>query len=106
MIINDKEIEDKLKEVRKKLKRGIPEGEIKEQLLREGYTKEEMEAYFFKPHHYDMRSWYLVFSILLLLVGIGLFITGRGWLMIILSGLLFYQYFREEKRQKNLRRPD
>jgi len=103
MILNEKEIEDKVEAVRKKLKRGVPEGEIKEELLREGYTKEEIEAYFFKPHHYDMRNWYLIFAVIVLLIGLWMLLNGQGFLPIILSGLLFWQYSRETQRLKNLK---
>ena len=106
MIINEIEIEAKIKEVRKKLGRGVPEGEIKEELLRDGYTKEEIATYFFKPHAYDMRSWYLVFAVLLFLSGLWLFMSRGYWLVLVLSGLLFYHYYREEKRLKSLKKPD
>lgn len=61
--------EEKIQELRKKIKRGEPAGEIQESLLKEGYSKEDIDKVF-APHKYDMRSWYLVFGIVLLLVGI------------------------------------
>jgi hypothetical protein len=106
MVINDKEIDDKIKEIRKLLNRGVPEGEIREQLLKDGYTKAEIDGYFFKPHYYDMRTWYMVFAILLLLVGAWLFITDGYWIILVMSGLLFHQHYREVQRLKRLKKPD
>ena len=51
---------EKIKEIKKLLRQGIPEGEIREDLKQEGYSDEDVNAVF-KPHHYDMRSWYLFF---------------------------------------------
>jgi hypothetical protein len=60
---------EKLQEVRKLLKRGAPEGEVREKLKGEGFTEEEIEQVF-QPHKYDMRPWYLTFAILLALIGL------------------------------------
>lgn len=91
--------EDKIKEIRKKIRSGFPEGEIKEQLRRDGYSNEDI-AKIFAPHHYDMRSWYLVFGIVLFLFGIWLYFSSGSILALIFSGLLFWQYYREEQRLK------
>lgn len=48
--------EEKVKEIKKMLRQGVPAGEIRETLTKEGYTKDEIYTVF-KPHHYDMRSW-------------------------------------------------
>ena len=56
--------DDKLKEIRTKVRAGVPEGEIKEELIKTGYSNEDI-AKIFRPHQYDMRSWYLGFGIIL-----------------------------------------
>ena len=83
------------------LRRGEPEGEIREALEREGYSKEDIDAAF-KPHHYDMRSWYLFFAVTVSLIGLYLFVMNRGLLLLICGILLFIAYFYESKRLKDL----
>lgn len=82
------------------LRRGEPEGEIREALQKEGYSKEDIDAAF-KPHHYDMRSWYLFFAIAVSLTGLYLFIMNGGVLLLTLGGLLFIAYFYEIRRLKD-----
>ena len=91
--------EEKIKAIKKQLKSGIPEGEIREDLKEQGYTSEEIEK-FFAPHKYDMRSWYLTFAILLLLFSIWSFVNNGGVIFFGLSALLFIAYFREIERIK------
>ena len=91
--------EEKIKEIKKQLRKGIPEGEIKEILKREGYSEENIKQ-IFKPHKYDMRSWYLSFAILLLIAGIWN-LQNNSLLLFFLSALLFLAYSREVERLKN-----
>ena len=95
--------EEKIKEAKKKLRRGEPEGELRERLLKEGYTEEDLKMVF-KPHHYDMRGWYLTFALLISAFGLYQFVkTARGGiLMLILGILLFGAWYYEEKRLENL----
>ena len=93
---------DKLREVKKKLRDGEPEGEIREGLKKEGYSNEDIKRAF-PAHHYDMRTWYLISAIILLLVGLWLFLRIKSFLFLILAALMFWQYFREIKR---IRRPN
>lgn len=47
---------EKLKEIRKRMKSGEPAGELEETLRKEGYSQEDISKIFAsKP--YDMRSW-------------------------------------------------
>ena len=88
---------DKIKDIQKLLKSGYPEGELKNDLLKEGYTQEEI-AKVFEAHKPDMRSWYLIFAILILLIGIyfaGKLISG---LLLLSSAALFYQYYEANKK--------
>ena len=46
---------EKIKQVRKQLRSGIPQGEIKNELRAGGYTEADIEK-IFTPHKPDMRS--------------------------------------------------
>jgi hypothetical protein len=96
--------EEKIREVKKLLRRGEPEGEIREKLKQEGFTKEDLNT-IFTPHHYDMRSWYLFFGILVSLAGLYLLLKTGGFLILILGALLFVAYYYEIKRLENMKRP-
>ena len=91
--------EEKIREVHKKLKRGEPEGEIKEAMLREGYTTDDI-ARAFAPHKYDMRTWYLVFGCVFFLVGLWMISNRRSLFGFGTSAFLFIQYYRETERLK------
>ena len=99
-IYNEYKMTDaKISEIRNRVRAGVPEGEIKEELIRSGYNNADI-AKVFAPHQYDMRSWYLGFAIILFFVGIWLFLDRKGLLALILSGLLFLQYYLETDRLK------
>jgi hypothetical protein len=91
--------DEKIKEMRKRLQKGEPEGEIKEQLQKDGYSQEEINQ-IFKPHQYDMRLWYLIFGILISGWGVITFIKTNSLLILVLGGGLFFAYYREEERVK------
>ena len=90
---------DKIREIRRKVRAGVPEGEIKEALIKSGYSNDDI-AKAFEPHQYDMRSWYLVFAVILLFVGVWLYFYRKSVLGLIFSILLFWQYYREIERLK------
>lgn len=81
----------------------MPAGELKEMLLKEGYTNEELKEVF-KPQPYDMRTWYLFFGTMISLAGFYLFLENGGLLFLILGILLFVAYFFEVKRLEGLRK--
>jgi hypothetical protein len=89
--------EEKIKEVKKKLQKGEPEGEIKEQLKMENYSEEEIGKAFL-PHKYDMRMWYLIFAIIVSLFGLYNVIMTGGFIILICGVGLFYAYYSEKKR--------
>lgn len=97
--------EEQIQFYRKQLKNGMPDGELKEQLKREGLTKEEVDAVF-KPHHYDMRAWYLVFGVLITLFGFYVYLQTGGILILILGSLLFVAYYYELKRLERLKKQE
>ena len=81
------------------LKKGEPEGEMKEQLQKDGYSQEEISQ-IFKAHKYDMRLWYLIFGTIISGWGIIEFIKTNSLLIMILGGALFFAYYREVERLK------
>ena len=93
--------EEKITELRKKVKSGVPEGEIKNQLLAEGYTNEDIKKVF-EPTRRDMSSWYFISAFIVLLIAFWLSAKGDGlyFLPFILSGLLFYEYFKTVTNKK------
>jgi len=92
--------EEKIKKARKQLRSGVPEGEIKNELVSEGYTEEDL-AKIFKPYRPDMRSWFLVFAIIFLLVGSYRLAIDGGYHFLVLATVMFIAYAAEVKRIKN-----
>lgn len=93
--------EEKIQQIKKHLRRGEPEGELKERLIREGHNEEDLKL-IFKPHQYDMRGWYLIFAILILVAGLYQLLNNGGILLLILGFLLFGAWYLEGKRLENL----
>ncbi|MFT3701684.1 MAG: hypothetical protein QM802_04915 [Agriterribacter sp.] len=91
--------DEQIKEIRKRIDRGAPPGEVKEEMINNGYSEEDI-AKVFAPHEYDMRSWYLIFAIILFFAGFWWFATRQSLLGFLLSGLLFFQYYKEIERLK------
>ncbi len=88
---------EKILLIKSKLKKGEPEGEIKEQLRKEGFSDKEINKAFL-AHHYDMRMWYLIFGVLISLFGLYNLIMERGFLFLILGVVLIYTFLQERKR--------
>lgn len=88
---------EKKSEIKRLLKRGEPEGELRERLKQEGCSTDEIESCF-EPHKYDMRSWYLESAVLITIVGLVLLANHGNILILILGLLLFVAYFNEIKR--------
>ena len=91
--------EEKIKEVRKQLRRGVPQGEIKSELKQAGYSDEDIDK-IFTPHRPDMRSWYLVFAIIFFGVGFYNLVTGSSYLFLIFAAAMFAVYYAERRRVK------
>ncbi|MCR6718844.1 MAG: hypothetical protein NVV59_00830 [Chitinophagaceae bacterium] len=94
--------DEKIKEAKRKIKSGAPAGEVKEELIRAGYSEQDL-AKLFAPHPYDMRTWYLVSAIIVLLLGVYFFLKNGSLLLPILSALLFAQYTREQSRIRSIK---
>jgi hypothetical protein len=88
---------EKIKQVRKQLRSGVPQGEIKNDLVKEGYTDKDIDQVFV-PQQSDMKSWYLFFAILFLLTGLYNLMVNTGFLFLLFSAGMFYVYFRELKK--------
>jgi hypothetical protein len=91
--------EEKIKNARRKLRSGEPEGEIRNGLRKEGYSEEDMEK-IFVSHNSDMRSWYLFFAIIFLLVGIYMIMASGNILFLLFSVAMFYVYYLETNKLK------
>jgi hypothetical protein len=90
---------EKIKQVQKQLRSGVPQGEIKNQLLAEGYTEEDL-ANIFIAHKPDMRNWYLVFAILFFLVGLYSIAINGSFLFLLFAAGMFAVYYFEVRRIK------
>jgi hypothetical protein len=88
---------EKVAAIKKKLQNGEPEGEIREQLKKEGFTDEEISKAFV-PHQFDMRLWYLVFGVLVSVYGLYKLITAGDFIILACGAGLFYAYYAETKR--------
>lgn len=97
--------QEKINEVRKMLREGEPQGELVEKLKAEGYSEDDISK-IFTAHGYDMRSWYLTFAVIFLLIGLYLMIAKSVLLMLAFSVLMFLMYFREVERLKKLAKKD
>ncbi len=88
---------EKIKHVRKQLRSGVPEGEIKNELLAQGFTEEDIDKVFvaYRP---DMRSWCLFFAILFSLMGLYQVIVNSGVLFLLFAAGMFGAYYFEVKR--------
>lgn len=95
--------DEQIKFYQKQLKNGLPDGELKEQLKREGFTKGDIDI-IFKPHHYDMRAWYLIFGVLISFFGLVIYWKTDSLLILILGLLLFIAYYFEIKRLEKLKK--
>ncbi len=89
--------EEKIKQARRQLRKGEPQGEIKKQLIEEGYSDEDINK-IFKPHNPDMRSWYLFFAVLFFLIGIYTLMANLNFLFLLFSAGMFYVYYLEINR--------
>ena len=93
--------EDEIETIRKKIKNGYPEGGIKSQLVKEGFTEEEIQE-IFTVHKADMKSWYLISAILVLILAVYIF-SRSGLISLLvfgLSGLLFYEYYKAQRKME------
>jgi len=90
--------EEKIEAVKKQLRNGEPEGEIKNELRNQGYSKEEIST-FFKPSQINLRS-YLISGFILFAFGIyRITFYHNGRVFFILAIIAFIIYFKE-KRQR------
>jgi hypothetical protein len=91
--------EEKIKKERKRLRRGEPEGEIRNALRKEGYSEEDIDKIFVPYQSESMRSWYLVFGIVSLIAAIWFF---SMWLVAASTILLSMYYAETQKLKKKI----
>jgi hypothetical protein len=88
---------EKIEEVKKKTKNGYPVGELKNELINEGYTKEDI-AKCFEVHKADMRSWYLFFGIVFSFLSIWYFFEYGRIILVGLPVIMFSLYYKANKK--------
>ena len=93
--------EEEKDKIRRQLKKGFPEGEIKNELNKKGLTEEEIME-IFTVQKGDMRSWYLISAILVLILAVYIFSkTGMISLLFFgLSGFLFYEFYKVQRAEE------
>ena len=84
--------ESKIKALRKSLRSGVPDGEIRNEMARDGYSEEEINQVF-APYKADMRSWYSVFGAVFFIAGFW------AWVFFVFSGIMFYLYYDQVKNK-------
>ena len=88
--------DEKIAAVRSKLKKGVPEGELRHELLEEGFADEEINKCF-DGYRYSMKNWYLLFGILLIASYMWHYsLTVAAWGAVLLS-----LYFSEKIKSTN-----
>lgn len=90
---------EKIAAIQKQVRSGVPEGEIKNELRKEGYTEEEIREAF-PAHRADMRSWYLVSGIIIATAGLWRFVVSESLLLLILGIGLLTLYYTENKKHQ------
>jgi hypothetical protein len=90
---------DQIADVKKQLRKGVPAGEIKTQLIRDGHSPEDINKCFV-AHKYDMSTWYLIFGIVFFIIGFGIFYKNGGILFFVFSAAMFVQYYLSEQKKK------
>lgn len=93
-------IEQKINEVKKLIRKGVPPGKLRATLAIEGYFNEDIEKCF-EVKQFDLRSWYLVSAFILLLIGCWTFYYDKGILVLIFSTAMFVKYYLAEKKYKS-----
>jgi len=98
--------EEKILEVKRQIKKGVPAGEIREEMIRDGYSKKDIDSCF-TVKKFDMRSWFLFSAIIFLLGGLWVWshpgntvFDDKELHMFILSAGLFARYFWPEAKKK------
>lgn len=93
--------EEEKDKIRKQLKNGFPEGEIKNEMSKKGFTEDEIKE-IFTVQKGDMRSWYLISAILVLIIALYV-VSKTGMISLLffgLSGLLFYEYYKAQRAEE------
>jgi hypothetical protein len=89
---------EKIAVIKKKTKNGYPVGKLKNELINEGYTKEDI-AKCFEVHKADMRSWYLVFGIVFSFLSIWYFFEYGRIILVGLPVIMFSLYYQSNKKE-------
>lgn len=90
---------EKIAAIQKQVRSGVPEGEIKDELLKEGYTEMEIQKAF-AVHKADMRGWYLVSGIIITVAGVWHFVVNDSLLLLIPGIGMLTLYYNENKKHQ------
>lgn len=93
--------EEKIQEARRRLKRGVPQGEIENDLRNEGYTDSDIQKIYVPFKSSVMRSWYLLFGIFFLLAALWFSITSKEFfslILIVAAVILLSMFYKETKK--------
>lgn len=106
--INNMITEEKIQEARRRLKRGVPQGEIENDLRNEGYTDSDIEKIYVPFRSSVMRSWYLLFGMVFLLAGFWSAVIAKelySLVLIVAAAILLYMYYTETRKQERENMP-
>ncbi|MFZ1529035.1 MAG: hypothetical protein WAT19_09810 [Ferruginibacter sp.] len=87
---------EKISSVRSKLKKGVPEGELRFELREQVFSEEEISKCF-NGYQYSMKNWYLFFAIVLIAASVWLY----SLLIAALGAVLAALYFSEKNKKIN-----
>lgn len=93
--------EEKIQEARRRLKRGVPQGEIENDLRNEGYTDSDIQKIYVPFNSSVMRSWYLLFGIVFLLAALWSSIASKEFfslILIVAAVILLSMFYKETKK--------
>ena len=102
---------EKITSIQKRTKSGEPAGELRAELERDGFTKEEIDQCF-PEYKYNLDMWVLVFAIIFLLIAVLLLMGGKqsflmgwttstlGFIFLLAAGGLFMFRFKAGKKEE------
>jgi hypothetical protein len=87
---------DKQKSLKKKISKGYPIGELKEELLADGFSLEEINECI-GVGKADMRSWYLFFGASFFILGIWIIMNNGNYILMVAGCILLMLFLKENK---------
>lgn len=88
---------EKISEIKKSMRQGKSAEKLREELLKDGYSNEDIEKAFLS-HRYFMRTWYQCLAVALFAIGAILYFNSRSALGIVFSLLLIAHFYSQNER--------